>query len=549
MKKYTVKRSKRGGETEVLSTTSIFNNTDVNIKQPQYISANMTYKEFIKIYHNIKKIQDKNIIYTNFITDYKASKSSKPSTTYEEFIQKDIENITTITNTFTNNKNKNDNDNIGLIQQPTDEEKAKITNLLSSDDYKIIIKDINISKHGILDISENNYLQGGAEIDLLTTENLDELTRFCRNYKGNPKESNSNVSNDVVLNNYQKIYTAIKSNNNQSSSSFKLPYILNYEAEKRITYNINDLLSYTILNFERNSIFYDYNKKIIMGYELMQHTYHNEIQFQQFIDKQQDYIYNLSNREKNIIKDYIYPSSYNIINEYFKKNKILDQSFYNIIDQELKTYALGNAFCDFILEEIPDLLDSVSAASYTVDLYKNLGIDYEDKNLYLLIPLNNWNNILNKYIIELQIIINNAPTVTEKFVTYRGVSAINKQIVENDSLQGTISEDVPISKTDRFISVSLNYEASNSFYNHANPDDSRLYRIIINKGCKLLFITPLAPNNLKNEMELLLPINSLLYSPDNFKPNKAYNSFDNKNNICLFEEDAINSVDLILVPP
>ena len=50
-------------------------------------------------------------------------------------------------------------------------------------------------------------------------------------------------------------------------------------------------------------------------------------------------------------------------------------------------------------------------------------------------------------------------------------------------------------------------------------------------------------------MELLLPINSLLYSPDNFKPNKAYNSFDNKNNICLFEEDAINSVDLILVPP
>ena len=109
---------KRGGRTEVLSTTSIFNNTDVNIKQPQYISANMTYKDFI--------------------TDYKASKSSKPSTTYEEFIQKDIENITTITNTFTNNKNKNDNDNIGLIHRPTDEEKAKITNLLSSDDYKII---------------------------------------------------------------------------------------------------------------------------------------------------------------------------------------------------------------------------------------------------------------------------------------------------------------------------------------------------------------------------------------------------------------------------
>ena len=532
-----------------MSTASIFN-TDVNIiKQPHYISANMTYEEFIKIYHNEKNIQNKNIIYTKFITDYKASKSSKPSITYKEFIKNNIHNITTITNTFTNNKNKNknDNDNIGLIQ-PTNEEAAKINNLLIMDDYINIITDINISKHGILDISENKYLQGGAEIDLLTTENLDELREFCTIYKGDRKQSNSNVSNDDVLINYPKISTAIRNNNNQSSSSFKLPFILNYEAEKRFTYNINDLLSYTILNFERNSIFYDYNKKIIMGYELMQHTYHNEIQFQQFIDKQQDYIYNLNNKAKNIIKDYIYPSSYNIINEYFKKNKNLDKSFYNIIDQELKTYALGNAFCDFILQEIPDLLNSVRA-SYTEDLYKNLGIEYEDKNLYLSIPLDNWKNILNNYIIELQEIINKAPEVTEKFVTYRGVSAINKQIAENDSLQGTISEVVPISKTDRFISVSLNYEASNSFYNHANPDDSRLYRIIINKGCKLLFITPLAPNNLKNEMELLLPINSLLYSPDNFKPNKAYNSFDNKNNICLFEEDAINSVDLILVPP
>jgi hypothetical protein len=41
------KAGKRGGETEVLSTASIFN-TDVNIiKQPHYISANMTYEEFI----------------------------------------------------------------------------------------------------------------------------------------------------------------------------------------------------------------------------------------------------------------------------------------------------------------------------------------------------------------------------------------------------------------------------------------------------------------------------------------------------------------------
>ena len=543
--------SKRGGETEVLSKPSIFNNTDVNIKQPQYISANMTYKKFINIYHNEKNIENKNIIYIKFITDYKASKlskPSKPSTTYQDFMKNDNKNITTITNTFTNKKNKNDNDNIGLIK-PTNDEAANIYRLLKTDDYINIITDINISKHGILDISENNYLKGGSEIDLLTTENLVELRNFCTTYKGKPKEHNSYVSDDSVLKQYSKIYTAIKNNNTPSSSSFKLPLILNYEAEKRITYNIDELLSFNILNFERKSTFYDYNKKIIMGYELMQHTYHDEKQFQQFIDKQQDYIYKLDIKAKNIIKDYIHPSSYNMINEYFKKNTQIDNTFYSIIDNELQTYALGNAFCDFILEQKPDLLKDVTS-KYTIESYKNMGINYGDKNLYLSISLQEWKIILDNYINALQEIINNAPIVEDKFVTYRGVSAITKVLQANDTLQGTApNEIVNISKTDRFISVSLNYAASDSFYNHANPVDSRLYRIIINKGCKLLFITPLAPDNLKNEMELLLPINSLLYSPNDFKSNIAYNSFDNKNNICLFEEDKINSVDLILVPP
>ena len=57
----------------------------------------------------------------------------------------------------------------------------------------------------------------------------------------------------------------------------------------------------------------------------------------------------------------------------------------------------------------------------------------------------------------------------------------------------------------------------------------------------------LAPEQLKDEMEILTPINQQFHAPGNWNRINAWNSFKNKNNFCLFDEDKINSKDLILL--
>ncbi len=75
-----------------------------------------------------------------------------------------------------------------------------------------------------------------------------------------------------------------------------------------------------------------------------------------------------------------------------------------------------------------------------------------------------------------------------------------------------------------------------------------MYRILVAPGCKLLFVTPLAHDTLKHEMEFLLPLHHVFTSYDLFTKINAYNNFKNKNNICLNNSDILNSKDIVLLP-
>ena len=78
--------------------------------------------------------------------------------------------------------------------------------------------------------------------------------------------------------------------------------------------------------------------------------------------------------------------------------------------------------------------------------------------------------------------------------------------------------------------------------------DRTMYRILVKPGCKLLFASPLTHLNTTYEMEFIVPIHHVFASYNFFRKDETHNSFHNHINICLHNDDKINSKDIVLLP-
>lgn len=149
---------------------------------------------------------------------------------------------------------------------------------------------------------------------------------------------------------------------------------------------------------------YEYNKDIVKAYEKQFLDNYNE--WQKFIKKQNEYIEKLSIEKKRIIQDYTKPSSFDFYKIY-KSNPAIDLSI------QVKNF--GDSFYPQINALFPDKIEN-----YDSWLKK----DRYGKTNYTTITLNDsqWKQVLDKFIIDIDEIIINAPMVTELLYCYRGVS-------------------------------------------------------------------------------------------------------------------------------
>jgi hypothetical protein len=463
----------------------------------------------------------------------------------------EIKNIIDLYNKFNNNSKINNSkfNNNSKINNSKFNNNSKI-NILDTyynyinDNAKFIekyknnsIEYLNLLKEtecGVKYLNKENseFKKGGDSLNYQNQIYIDTLYSFCS--QSGTFDINITIS-DLMANirskafsNKESLITFINNNINELNYNFTI----NYEDYYINRYNINKKSN--ILTFSRQCQYRKYNEDIILSYEILQKTYETNLQL--YIQQQNSYLDTLTLAEKNILKDYTRPKTFNFLNEYisnptrgFKQRYLTKWSLTNI------TKNFGNSFCDIICAYIPGY-----------DHIKNKDYREDADQLYDTITEEQWHIILQCYLTELNRIILGAPVTTTPLLFFRG--STSDYIVHNQNYTDVSGNVINVFLTNsRPSSVSFNFDSSLFFYKQGYGDKT-MYRILVAPGCKLLFVTPLAHDTLKHEMEFLLPLHHVFTSYDLFTKINAYNNFKNKNNICLNNSDILNSKDIVLLP-
>lgn len=467
-------------------------------------------------------------------------------------------------------------------------------------DYNTIIKKYNLSDY-IDYLNSNDYgtcFKTLLDDDLITggegketvvqyinrnKTNFNNLRQYCKKFYTVDKLKKYNnaigyISNEIneineedkkeveyLLNNLNDIYKIISDNNTKFTIEYKIEFDkinvdnfslqfstpLIHDLSLRETRQINNK------QFIRKFEYYDFNKDYILGYQGKQLELYsqNKKQIDDYIIQQNSYIQKLSLEDKRILTDYTRLKSFTLYQEYVKASE-KDFTSGNIVDNFIdiiKNYYpdkykgketllenMGNAFIDII--------ERLKIFKITTDEYqtlKRVGYNSNSSELYLNITNDEWKLILKKYLKKLNNIILNAPPVPAEFICYRGVS--NDYTISNITIPDK-EYTIPAFISTRTGSISLNYEKSKYYYDKGeDKNKSTMYRVLVLPGCKLLFASPLAGEDIIDEMELITPSNQIFVS-NNWVVEKKYNNYQNKNNICFSKDDIINSKDLILIP-
>lgn len=273
-----------------------------------------------------------------------------------------------------------------------------------------------------------------------------------------------------------------------------------------------------------------------MSYEIFQHYYKDYLQ--EYINLQIAYIESLSNIDKHIIKDYTRPRTFNFLNSYisdpspgWSQRYLRKWQLRNISDK------LSNSFWYIISTIFHD---------QNINTYKNKTFYENADPFYDTITEDNWELILQIYLVEINRIVLGAPATTNNIFCFRGSSSdyimpTNTYTDQNGVINVFLSSSRPAS-------ISFNFDASFSFYDGGSGDNKTMYRILVTPGCKLLFASPLTDYRLRYEMEFIVPLHHVFASMNMFANVEAYNNFKNENNICLNNIDKLNSKDIVLLP-
>jgi hypothetical protein len=289
---------------------------------------------------------------------------------------------------------------------------------------------------------------------------------------------------------------------------------------------------------------YEYNRDIVLSYEALNYQYSNNLR--DYIAEQDRYIQTLTTEQKNIIKDFTRPRTYNLLHAYisdpspgflqrYKRRWTLSQ----VSDR------LGNSFCDIITCLFPHVFSTNNTLLNSIR-NKNFGDDADPS--YNILTEDEWAQIFYVFFVELNKIILNAPVTTKPFLCYRGSSNdyINQNTTYTDPSGNII--DVFLSNT-RTSSISFSFQGAKEFYDLENDHNKRtMYRVLVTVGCKLLFASSLTDDYLRKEMEFIVPSHHVFGTTDLFTKKQEYNSIKNKGNVCLDPLDKLNSKDIILLP-
>ena len=395
-----------------------------------------------------------------------------------------------------------------------------------------------LKKHISKSSKSSKIFIGGESLSYTNQIFLPALQEFCH-YAQNIGTFNNLSDIRLIL---QQLYTVHQSHNFIALYNFIInnydeiiyTYSINFHS-----YNLNDYDNIRKLgdeSFTRRSKCREYNKEIVMSYEIYQHYYKDYLQ--QYINLQIAYIESLSNIDKHIIKDYTRPRTFNFLNSYISDPSPGWIRRY-LIKWQLTSISsrLSNSFWYIISTLFP---------GQNINTYKNKTFYENADPFYDTITEDNWELILQIYLVEINRIVLGAPATTNNIFCFRGSSSdyimpTNTYTDHNGVIDVFLSSSRPAS-------ISFNFDASLSFYNEGSSHNKTMYRILVTPGCKLLFASPLTDDSLRYEMEFIVPLHHVFASMNMFANVEAYNSFENENNICLNNIDKLNSKDIVLLP-
>jgi hypothetical protein len=415
--------------------------------------------------------------------------------------------------------------------------------------------------------NSKKLIKGGKTVfESITQDNLTNIGKYCKDYGETIFANTENTVIAAIANANLEKHLNTKEKEALHFLKTKLPDITEIIKDYYIRHVINYLIP--IMRYDVESInidqpltdpkeykqtinYFEFNKDIILDYQgdqLDLYEKHKEA-FYKYIKEQNKYINSLSLSGRRIVKDYTRLKSFSLYQEYCKdttddKSKFIDSFKKYFKDQgenptEIFTKGMSNAFADYIIayRGITDKvrIDEILSKGY----YDDADVIYDDIQDY------EWKHILKSYLDDINFIINNAPPVIEHFICYRGVAF---DYIQPESMTVGNNQTVIFNST-RSSSVSFNYFAAKEYHDKGDRNKI-LYKVLLAKGCKVLFATPLAGTRIIHEMELIVSSDHsfMAVGEGSWEVKETFNNISNKNNICYNEEDKIRTKKLILIP-
>jgi hypothetical protein len=362
------------------------------------------------------------------------------------------------------------------------------------------------------------------------------------------------VTNKYNINSYENIARYINSNSILYEDEYTF-IVNNYIGQGGSIVGHTANPTYTITKKILN---YKYNNNYIYGFEKL--FYDNYSNYKKFLDAQDVFLRSLRYHEFETIRDYTRPFVFEKFitpikkGQRFNKNSLTDPLWVNI----------GNSFTQYIKDVITinrstlltEFNSENGAAANTqhfndqitdfINVINNIPNSNYCHPLYKLLPNTVWTSIIKSLLINLNKIIEKAPSVKDPIVLYRG-SGTNYMNIPGYEAASEY-------RTTQLSSFSYNFNAAYYFYHYvnggyANPN-AVIYKLYLHKGVKVLLTTPFVSDNLKNEAEILLKQGQLLtFNSDIATTHDCWNSIDMANNIHLSDQNKFKTIPIIEAIP
>jgi len=397
---------------------------------------------------------------------------------------------------------------------------AEITELITYSHSRSYINCNNVDYDNInskVTVYKNTYID-----DIITTSSIDSNGIIT-----------TSISDSYGISHFNDLLKLILRNKNKKDINSQFT-IAKFEYDQ-LTHDYK--ISNNIYIFNKFTEYYDYNKYIILGFEVLLMQLIIAGNYHRYIERQHNYLAGLSREDINIIKAYTDPETFEQYINPFKRRAYVPSP------EHVKAHPyISNSFADLIyirlirgeleanIDNNINIIRDFITKYDTDDLYTYI----QCHDIYTILTIVDWYTILTDFLERLDNIITNAPAVTEPLILYRGSSSnyMNRT-------RGNVYESTEIS------SYTFNFNTAKHFYNIAggfSNNNAIIYRVYVKPGVKLLFTTPIVEDILNRELEFLTAKDQKIYldtnSSDSYDSiNISYNNIHMTNNLELHDDN------------